>query len=76
MYYSFLFQTRIRAMKRLTEGITNVVRLGDPNLIQAGCVTMWNLCLPLLQANLREHVRKPLTIVAEALENINRWVDT
>ncbi len=59
-------------MNRLSEGITNVVRLGDPNLIQAGCVTMWNLCLPLLQSNLREHVRRPLTIVAEALESIDR----
>ena len=35
---------------------------------------MWNLCLPLLQANLRHHVRKPLTLAAQALEDIDRYV--
>ena len=50
----------------------NAIRLGDPNVIQAACVTQWNLCLPLLQANLRQHVRKPLTLVANALEDILR----
>ncbi|XP_052771669.1 cilia- and flagella-associated protein 46-like isoform X4 [Mya arenaria] len=62
--------TRLQAMKRCSEAITNAVRLADPNVIQAGCVTQWNLCLPLLQPNLRHHVRRPLTQVAEALEDI------
>ena len=35
---------------------------------------MWNLCLPLLQANLRHHVRKPLTLAAQALEDIDRYL--
>ena len=52
----------------------NAIRLGDPNVIQVGCVTQWNLCLPLLQQNLRRHVRKPLTQVTEALENIQRYM--
>jgi len=59
-------------MKRCGEVIMNAVRLNDPNVLQAGCVTQWNLCLPLLQPNLRHYVRKPLQQVAEALENIQR----
>ncbi|XP_053406399.1 cilia- and flagella-associated protein 46-like [Mercenaria mercenaria] len=61
---------RQQAIKRCEEVIMNAIRLGNPNVIQVGCVTQWNLCLPLLQPNLRHHVRKPLTLVAEALENI------
>ena len=41
-------------------------------LYQVGCTTMWNICLPLLQFNLRNHVRKPLRIVADALESVDR----
>ncbi|XP_062591392.1 cilia- and flagella-associated protein 46-like [Saccostrea cucullata] len=61
---------RIQAIKRCEETIMNAIRQGDPNVIQAGCVTQWNLILPLLQPNLRKHVRKPLTLLAEALEDI------
>ena len=35
---------------------------------------MWNLALPLLQSNLRHHVRKPLTLAAQALEDIDRYI--
>ena len=35
---------------------------------------MWNLCLPLLQPNLRYHVRRPLSLVADALESIDRYL--
>ncbi|GFO25849.1 cilia- and flagella-associated protein 46-like [Plakobranchus ocellatus] len=62
---------RLQAIKRCEEAIMNAVRLGDPNVIQAGCVTQWNLCLPLLQPNLRHHVRRRLSLLAEALENID-----
>lgn len=51
----------------------NAIRQGDPNVIQAGCVTQWNLILPLLQPNLRKQVRKPLTLLADALEDIQRY---
>ena len=52
----------------------NAVRLGEPNVIQVGCVTQWNLCLPLLQPNMRHYVRRRLSLVAEALENIERYI--
>nr|KAG5695793.1 hypothetical protein BaRGS_013391 [Batillaria attramentaria] len=61
---------RLQAIKRCEEAIMNAIRFGDPNVIQAGCVTQWNLCLPLTQPNLRKQIRKPLTLIAEALENI------
>ncbi|XP_022091640.1 cilia- and flagella-associated protein 46-like isoform X3 [Acanthaster planci] len=69
-YSKHSVEVRIQAINRLTEALMNATRYGDPNIIQAGCVTQWNLCLPLLQTNLREHCRKPLTLVAEALESI------
>ncbi|XP_065923991.1 cilia- and flagella-associated protein 46 isoform X6 [Magallana gigas] len=61
---------RLQAIKRCEETIMNAIRQGDPNVIQAGCVTQWNLILALLQPNLRKHVRKPLTLLADALEDI------
>ena len=67
-------QVRQQAIKRCEEAIVNAVRLSAPHVIQAGCVTQWNLCLPLLQPNLRQQVRRPLTVVAEALEDIQRCV--
>ncbi|XP_077868056.1 cilia- and flagella-associated protein 46-like [Saccoglossus kowalevskii] len=70
-YTKSAFDVRIQALKRLEEAVQNAVRHGDPNIIQAGCVTHWNLCLPLLQPNLRQYIRKTLTIVAEALEKID-----
>ena len=34
---------------------------------------MWNLCLPLLQKNLRKSVTGSLNLISEALENIDRY---
>ncbi|CAH1258230.1 CFAP46 [Branchiostoma lanceolatum] len=70
-YTKSAVEVRVLAIKRLMQALQNAVRYGDPNVIQAGCVTQWNMCLPLLQLNLRQHVRKPLTMVAEALEDID-----
>ncbi|XP_060072788.1 cilia- and flagella-associated protein 46-like [Ylistrum balloti] len=69
-YQKSVIDLRLQAIKRCEETIMNAIRHGDPNVIQAACVTQWNLCLPLLQLNLRNHARKPLTLVAEALEDI------
>lgn len=35
---------------------------------------MWNLCLPLLQSNLRQRVHKYLQMAAEFLEEIDRLI--
>ena len=34
---------------------------------------MWNLCLPLLQKDFRKAIKAPLNLVAEALEDIDRF---
>lgn len=70
----YILQLRLQAIKRCEETIMNAIRQGDPNVIQAGCVTQWNLILALLQPNLRKHVRKPLTLLADALEDIQRYM--
>lgn len=67
-----VFKVRLEAIRQCNEAILNAVRLGNADVIQAGCMTQWNLCLPLLQKNLRKHVKRPLTLVAEALENLQR----
>ncbi|XP_064631435.1 cilia- and flagella-associated protein 46-like isoform X3 [Lineus longissimus] len=69
-YQKAAVEVRLQAIKRCEEALQNAIRQGNPNVIQAGCVTQWNLCLPLTQSNLRQHVRKPLTMVADGLEEI------
>ncbi|PIK55742.1 putative tetratricopeptide repeat protein 40 isoform X6 [Apostichopus japonicus] len=64
-------KVRLQAAERLSEAIVNAVRSGDPDIIQVGCVTMWNICLPLMQNNIRKTVRKQLTLIADALEGID-----
>lgn len=70
-YSKTVVERRIQAIRKLEQCLMTAVRMGNPNVIQAGCVTMWNLSLPLLQANLRHHVRKPLTLAAQALEDVD-----
>ncbi|CAH1785035.1 unnamed protein product [Owenia fusiformis] len=69
-YQKGYVEVRLQAIKKCSEALMNAIRANNPHVIQAGCVTQWNLCLPLLQNNLRKNARKPLTLVAEALENI------
>ncbi|XP_025093435.1 cilia- and flagella-associated protein 46-like isoform X2 [Pomacea canaliculata] len=69
-YQKSVVDLRLQAIKRCEEAIMNAIRHGDPSVIQAGCVAEWNLCLPLLQPNLRHYIHKTLSLIAEALENI------
>ncbi|KAK2163795.1 hypothetical protein LSH36_74g11000 [Paralvinella palmiformis] len=69
-YHPNIVQLRVQAIKRCDEAIMNAIRLKVATVIQAGCVTQWNLCLPLVQSNLRHHCRRPLANVANALESI------
>lgn len=52
--------------------IRNLIHISVYLLIQVGCVTMWNLCLPLLQKDFRKAIKAPLSLVTEALEDIDR----
>nr|XP_048713954.1 cilia- and flagella-associated protein 46 isoform X3 [Caretta caretta] len=70
-YTKGVVETQLKVIKRLEQVLQHAVRLGDPNVIQVVCATQWNLCLPLLQHNLHQHVRKPLISVADSLEKID-----
>ncbi|XP_029465840.1 cilia- and flagella-associated protein 46 isoform X2 [Rhinatrema bivittatum] len=70
-YTKSAIETQLIIVRRLELALQNAVRLEDPHIAQMVCVTQWNLCLPLLQQNLRKHLRKPLLFVAEILEKID-----
>ena len=64
-------KTRVDAIKRCDDLLKNVLRFKNPELIEYGCTTQWNLCLPLLQPGLRKDVRKPLQFVCDCLQDID-----
>uniref|UniRef100_A0A8C3ELL1 Uncharacterized protein n=1 Tax=Corvus moneduloides TaxID=1196302 RepID=A0A8C3ELL1_CORMO len=66
--YSQIFSLMVINLELM---LKRAVQLGDPGVIQVVCATQWNLCLPLLQHNLHQHVRKPLISVADVLEEID-----
>lgn len=63
-------QTRLTAIKYCEDNLIKAIRQNDNPSIQYGCLTLWNLSLPLLMWNLRSYLRKPLILVAQALEDI------
>uniref|UniRef100_A0A8C3Q9U5 Uncharacterized protein n=1 Tax=Geospiza parvula TaxID=87175 RepID=A0A8C3Q9U5_GEOPR len=67
----FSLMAQLKLIKNLELTLKRAVQLGDPGVIQVVCATQWNLCLPLLQHNLHQHVRKPLISVADVLEEID-----
>uniref|UniRef100_A0A3Q4I318 Cilia and flagella associated protein 46 n=1 Tax=Neolamprologus brichardi TaxID=32507 RepID=A0A3Q4I318_NEOBR len=61
-------QARLKEIGKLDQWLQTAVRGGGPQAVQAVCATQWNLCLPLLQHNLRKCIKTPLLRVAQALE--------
>ncbi|XP_010580307.1 PREDICTED: tetratricopeptide repeat protein 40 [Haliaeetus leucocephalus] len=70
-YTKGVVETQLELIKNLELTLKHAVQLGDPEVIQVVSATQWNLCLPLLQRNLHQHVRKPLISVADVLEEID-----
>ncbi|XP_010288630.1 PREDICTED: tetratricopeptide repeat protein 40, partial [Phaethon lepturus] len=70
-YTKGVVEAQLELVKKLELTLEHAVQLGDPDVIQVVCTTQWNLCLPLLQHNLHQHVRKPLISVADVLEEID-----
>ncbi|XP_057264648.1 cilia- and flagella-associated protein 46 [Pezoporus wallicus] len=70
-YTQGVVKAQLELIKNLELTLKHAVRLGDPDVIQVVCTTQWNLCLPLLQHNLHQCVRKPLISVADVLEEID-----
>jgi hypothetical protein len=77
-----MIDTRSKAMNILEKGIDSSRRLmshmnshknamvgGD--LVNLGCIMLWNVCLPLLQTNLRQKVLSSLQKIAESLHSID-----
>ncbi|XP_073096194.1 cilia- and flagella-associated protein 46 isoform X2 [Manis javanica] len=64
-------ETQLSIMQRLDVLLQQATRLGDPRLIHVVCTTQWNTCLPLLQRDLRRHLRKPLSNLADILEKMD-----
>nr|XP_021493514.1 cilia- and flagella-associated protein 46 [Meriones unguiculatus] len=71
MYLREAVEEQLGIIKRLDTTLQQAIRLGDPKTIHVLCTTQWNACLPLLQRNLRSHLRRPLTNIAEILEKID-----
>ncbi|XP_069609930.1 cilia- and flagella-associated protein 46 [Ranitomeya imitator] len=69
-YTKSAVEAQLRIINRLETTLQNAVRLGGPDTIQEVCATLWALGLPLLQHNLRKHLKKPLLSIADALEDI------
>lgn len=66
-------QARLKEIGKLDQWLQTAAREGGPQAVQAVCATQWNLCLPLLQHNLRKCIKTPLLRVAQALEETQRF---
>ncbi|XP_052029594.1 cilia- and flagella-associated protein 46 [Apodemus sylvaticus] len=71
MYLRGAVEEQLHIIKRLDNILQRAIRLGNPTTIHVLCTAQWNMCLPLLQHNLRHHLRKPLTNIAEILEKVD-----
>ncbi|XP_044070722.1 cilia- and flagella-associated protein 46 isoform X2 [Siniperca chuatsi] len=63
-------EARLKEIGKLDQWLQTAVREGDPQAMQAVCATQWSFCLPLLQHNLRKHIKTPLLSVAQVLEDM------
>uniref|UniRef100_A0ABM5G1E7 Cilia- and flagella-associated protein 46 isoform X2 n=1 Tax=Pogona vitticeps TaxID=103695 RepID=A0ABM5G1E7_9SAUR len=70
-YAKSVVEAQLKEIHKLELILNRAIRLKDPNVIQGVCATLWNICLPLLQHNLQQHIRKPLLAIAEILEKID-----
>lgn len=68
-----ILQARLKEIGKLDQWLQDAVKDGDRSVMQAVCAAQWNLCLPLLQHNLRKRIRKPLCRVAQVLKDIQRF---
>ncbi|XP_063289661.1 cilia- and flagella-associated protein 46 [Pelobates fuscus] len=71
LYTKSAVESQLKVIQKLDSTLQNAIRLADPNIIQTVCTTQWNLCLPLLQRNLRRNLRKPLIAISQSLKKID-----
>lgn len=58
---------RMRALTLAKEGILEAIKWNRSYEVEMGCVFAWNLCLPLLQTNLRNELRPAVIKILEVL---------
>uniref|UniRef100_M3ZZE9 Cilia and flagella associated protein 46 n=1 Tax=Xiphophorus maculatus TaxID=8083 RepID=M3ZZE9_XIPMA len=61
-------QARLKEIEKLDQWLEAAVKEGRPQAAQALCASQWNLCLPLLQHNLRKCIKMPLLKLGLVLE--------
>ncbi|KAG8435302.1 hypothetical protein GDO86_013309 [Hymenochirus boettgeri] len=71
LYTKGVFEMQLKLIRRLESTLQEAIRLAEPIVIHIVCISLWNLCLPLLQHNLRKYLRKPLVSISESLEKID-----
>ena len=70
-YKKSIMTIRLKAISMAQDALTLSASECEPATIQSGCVTLWNLCLPVLQPNLRLQIFHPLQVIAKALERLD-----
>ena len=66
-------EVRLKAISKATHLLAVAKRTQLFDLIQYVCVVLWNLSVPLLHQNLRKQLLKPMSDIANALDEINRY---
>ena len=66
-------EVRLKALSKATHLLAVAKRTRLFDLIQYICVVLWNLSIPLLHQSLRTQLLKPMSDVANALDEINRY---
>ncbi|XP_045425210.1 cilia- and flagella-associated protein 46 isoform X3 [Lemur catta] len=71
LYIRAAVEAQLDIIRGLDVLLQRAVRLGDARVIHVVCAAQWNACLPLLQHNLRHHLRQPLASLAGVLEKMD-----
>jgi len=63
--------TRVNILNHMISVLSSSKSMKNGNLVQSGCASVWNVCLPLLQKDLRHHTTRALLLIIEYLEEIS-----
>ena len=69
-YTNRMVSTRSAVLKSLERTLQSALRTNDNAIVQDVCILILRVALPLLQPNLREHIKRPLFSALDALENL------
>ena len=69
-YKKRILNIRMKSILNCQETLVASMKQCDSSTVQSGCTTLWNLCLPMLQHNLRYQIVAPLKLIVTALEDL------